>query len=70
LDHVVILSERQLRRVLREYVETYFNRARPHQGLSQRIPVPVPPSPLPPVGGNIVALPILSGLHHTYELAA
>ncbi len=33
LDHIVIISERQLRRVLREYVERYFNTARPHQGL-------------------------------------
>ena len=29
LDHVVMLSERQLRRVLKKYVEIYFNRARP-----------------------------------------
>ncbi len=33
LDHVFILSERQLRRVLKAYVEIYFNRARPHQCL-------------------------------------
>ncbi len=32
--HVLILSEWQPHRVLREYVETYCNSARPHQGLS------------------------------------
>ena len=37
LDHLLISSERQLYRVLRGYVE-YFNRARPHQGLNQKIP--------------------------------
>ena len=36
LDHVVILSERQLVRVLWEYVEDYFNTARPHQGTARR----------------------------------
>ncbi len=37
LDHVLVLGEAHLRRVLREYV-TYFNTARPHQGLQQHIP--------------------------------
>jgi transposase InsO family protein len=39
LDHIVILSEAHLRRVLGEYARSYFNAARPHQGLGQRIPV-------------------------------
>jgi putative transposase len=37
LNHLLIFSERQLYRVIKEYVE-YFNRARPHQGLRQEIP--------------------------------
>ncbi len=37
LDHVLILHDRHLHRVLKEYV-TYFNHARPHQGIEQRIP--------------------------------
>ena len=32
LDHMVILSERHLHRVMGEYV-AHFNRARPHQGI-------------------------------------
>ena len=35
LDHVLILQEKRLHRVLRAYVE-YFNRARPHQGISSK----------------------------------
>ena len=69
LDHVVILGERQLRRVLKEYVEIYFNRARPHQGLSQAMPVAKPQS-IHLVGGKVVPLPILGGLHHDYRWAA
>src|SRR5215813_3390047 len=37
LDHVLILHDRQLQRVLKEYV-VYFNQARPHQGIGQQIP--------------------------------
>jgi putative transposase len=38
LDHLLILHERQLYRLLMTYI-VYFNQARPHQGLGQRIPV-------------------------------
>jgi putative transposase len=37
LDHVLILREKLLHRVLRAYV-TYFNQARPPQGLRQQVP--------------------------------
>ncbi len=37
LDHVMVLGEAHLRRVLREYV-AYFNQERPHQGIGQHIP--------------------------------
>lgn len=37
LDHMLIFGERQLHRVVRDYV-AFFNRARPHQGLKQQIP--------------------------------
>jgi transposase InsO family protein len=70
LDYVVILGERHLRRILEEYVATYFNPARPHQGLSQRIPAPAAPRTGPRDDAKVVALPILGGLHHDYRLAA
>jgi hypothetical protein len=70
LDHLLILHERQLSRVLQAYV-AYFNRARPHQGLDQQIPDP-PPSLLPADArdGPILVLPVLGGLHHDYRRAA
>jgi putative transposase len=37
LDHLLILSEPQLYRVVEEYL-TSFSAARPHQGLGQQIP--------------------------------
>jgi putative transposase len=39
LDHLLILGEAHLRRVLTAYV-AYYTRARPHQGLGQRTPLP------------------------------
>jgi hypothetical protein len=35
----VILSETHSRRVIAEYATSYFNTARPHQGIEQQIPV-------------------------------
>jgi transposase InsO family protein len=68
LDHVLVLGEQQLGRVLREYV-AYFNRARPHQGLGQAIPEP-PPQEGRSRTGPIRAVPILDGLHNAYQRAA
>src|SRR5438105_13579224 len=46
LDHFLIFHEKQLAQLLRSYV-LYFNQARPHQGLGQRIPDRPVPSALP-----------------------
>ena len=66
----VILSERRLHRVLRQYVEIYFNRARPHQGLFQRITARAASRSVSEVGRNVVGLWNLGGLHHHYQRAA
>jgi putative transposase len=71
LDHIFILGERHLHRVIGEYV-AYFNHARPHQGIDQRIPDP----PEEALSGDtegpprIVGYPVLGGLHHDYRRAA
>ncbi len=71
LDHIVILGENHLRHVLKEYVHAYLNVSRPHQGLGQGIPSTVgSPPDQPTVRGDIVATPILGGLHHNYRRAA
>ena len=69
LDHVLVLGEAHLRRVLRAYV-AYFNTARPHQGLGQAVP-DISGRALPSrADAPIVALPVLGGLHHDYRRAA
>jgi putative transposase len=68
LDHFLVFGERHLQRILKDYV-AYYNHARPHQGLGQRIPTPL--APTDPVRGTAVqVISILGGLHHQYRLAA
>jgi putative transposase len=69
LDHVLVLGEEHLRRVLREYV-AYFNAARPHQGIGQAIPGAAGPALPSRPPGAIVSTPVLGGLHHDYRWAA
>jgi len=69
LDHLLILHEHQLLRVLRAYC-AYVNAARPHQGIGQAIPTggETVRMVLPTV--PIVSIPVLGGLHHDYRRAA
>ncbi len=69
LDHILVLGEQHLYRVIGEYVE-YFNRARPHQGIGQQIPEGDVAVLKEQKKGKIIAFPILNGLHHDYRLAA
>ncbi len=70
LDHLLILQERQLQRVLHAYVD-YFNQARPHQGIKQQIPNFAGTSRVTAQAGTkVVAVPILAGLHHDYRKVA
>jgi len=61
LDHVLIFGERHLLRILSLY-SSYYNEARTHLGLDKDTPLgrPVQRS------GTIIAVPVLSGLHHCY----
>jgi putative transposase len=66
LDHVLLLDDQHLENVARQYVR-YFNTARPHQGIGQRIPDgPVNDNQT----GKVIAIPVLGGLHHDYRRAA
>ncbi len=70
LDHVIIFSERHLRRLVREYLD-FFNSARLHQGID-RIPDPPDSAEIdePQPHHSVVSVPVLGGLHHDYRRAA
>jgi putative transposase len=62
LDHLIILNERHLRRVLKEYV-IYYNERRPHQGLDQDSPLGLEPATLE---GPIRYRNVLGGIIRDY----
>lgn len=63
LDHVVVLGERHLRRILAAYF-TYYHRARTHLSLDKDAPDSRPIAP--PGSGMIGSVPEVGGLHHRY----
>ncbi len=63
LDHVIILGERHLRRILTSYA-SYYHASRTHQSLDNDCPEPRLVE-LPEMG-NVVALSQVGGLHHRY----
>ena len=66
LDHLLIIGEAHLRRVLEVYVG-FYNEVRPHQGLNQRTPVTSPPPAHP---GPIRCRSLLGGLLRSYDREA
>ena len=64
LDHIVVLNERHLRRVLTGYFQ-YHHDTRTHLSLGKDCPRHRPIRSLST--GNIVAFPEVGGLHHRYE---
>jgi len=67
LDHVIIINERHLRRVLSSYFR-YYHESRTHLSLDKDCPETRPI--LPPTAGKILAVAQLGGLHHQYERRA
>jgi putative transposase len=67
LDHVIVVSEEHLRRILKEYFRYYHN-SRPHQALEKNSPFPREIEAA--AKGKIIAIPQVGGLHHRYRRAA
>ena len=69
LDHVIVLNEQHLRRLVREYVR-YYNEDRTHLSLRKQTPSGRTASAKSSDAPKVVAFPRLGGLHHRYEVAA
>ena len=65
LDHVIVLNEDHLRRLLREYVD-YYNAERVHTSL-QDAPVGRPVESRPSHRAKVIGSPRVGGLHHQYR---
>ncbi len=67
LDHLIILNERHLLRILISYFDYYHN-SRTHLSLARNAPHPREVEP--PSQGKLIAIPRVGGLHHRYTRAA
>ena len=67
LDHVIVLGEAHLRKILKSYFE-YYHGSRTHLGLGKD--TPIPRAIQPPGMGEIVELAQVGGLHHRYDRRA
>jgi transposase InsO family protein len=67
LDHLIVIDERHLRRILASYFD-YYHRSRIHLSLGKDSPVPRPVESAK--AGEVIALPQVGGLHHRYERQA
>jgi transposase InsO family protein len=78
LDHMIVLSEAHLKRILAAYIE-YYNRSRTHLSLEMDSPSTRPVQAPDQVGGwtvgsrlraKVISMPQVGGLHHRYERRA
>ena len=67
LDHILVINERHLRRVLFSYVD-YYHRSRTHLSLDKDCPDARPIQP--PNCGEVIAIAQVGGLHQRYERLA
>ncbi len=67
LNHVVVINEWHLKRILRSYFR-YYHQSRTHLGLKKDSPVPREVQPKE--SGRILQIAEVGGLHHRYERRA
>jgi len=69
LDHVIILNERHLKRLMSSYL-LYYHEDRTHLGLAKDTPASRPTEIRSARERKIQSFPRLGGLHHRYAVAA
>jgi putative transposase len=69
LDHVIVLNERHLKRLMAQYVR-YYHEDRTHLGLAKDTPAGRPTAIRSAVESKLRSFPRLGGLHHRYAVAA
>ena len=66
LDHVIVLNEEHLRRLIRGYV-TYHHQDRIHDSLTKDTPNQRPVELKPAENARLISIPRMGGLHHRYS---
>jgi putative transposase len=67
LDHVIVLNESHLKRLMNDYIR-YYHKDRTHLSLDKQ--TPMERNVAKGASGNVVSIPWLGGLHLRYDLAA
>ena len=67
LDHVIVLNQKHLHKILTFYSDYYLN-VRPHLSLDKNSPIPRKIEP--ESNGRVIAIPQVGGLHHLYKRVA
>ncbi len=65
LDHVIVLNERHLRRLLESFIG-YYDQDRTHLSICKDSPCGRPVEQRPDTNSKVVSLPRVGGLHHRY----
>ena len=66
LDHVIVINQRQLMQLLKEYF-SYYHEDRTHLGLSKDTPNCRMSTKASDINGKVISIPRVGGLHHRYE---
>jgi putative transposase len=69
LDHVIVLNQRHLKRLMAEYVR-YYHDDRTHFGLAKQTPEGRKAATNTTLSAKVISIPRLGGLHHRYDIAA
>jgi len=67
VDHVIVLNEAHLRRILSQYF-AYYHEDRTHLAFERNAPIPRPIEARD--AGRVIAAPRVGGLHHRYSRVA
>jgi transposase InsO family protein len=69
LDHVIVVNERHLKRLMNEYVR-YYHADRTHLALAKGTPAGRKAEDSVRADSSVISMSRLGGLHHRYDLAA
>jgi transposase InsO family protein len=69
LDHVIVLNERHLKRLMKEYIR-YYHEDRTHLALGKGTPAGRKAEDGVRADSSVISMSRLGGLHHRYDLAA
>ena len=66
LDHVIIVRQAHLERLLAGFINDYYHIGRPHRGLDGGTPFPQARTVAITGTTKLLSIPVLGGLHHRY----